>query len=395
MRRALLAAVLGWAAASCSDASARRLAEPTVDTLANGALAVMNDAPALWADTNGWKLVERYRVRGSIGDSIVLNNPQSVALDDAGRVYVMDQDPAIIKQFGTDGRLIRSIGRDGGGPGEFRVGFLTVTGSNLVVHDPRQSRTSVFDTSGTFLHSWASLCCYWTSINSDPGGHVLIPGISPPDSGNLYVRYAVEDGSADTLYLAPTPRDNEKTWTFKNGNRSTMMMSVPFSPQTVQRTSSDGGFLMGYSGGYSIVKSRGGRDTQMVFGRKWTPVAISSERKDAIIDSTVRNVTSMVKEDEARRIMKAGDIPGTAPAFTGFGADGAGNVWVQVDPGDDRNHTRFDVFDSTGTWLGQVAAPAGIINYRMAWHNGQLATWLEDDDGLPMVVVYDVKTGEN
>jgi hypothetical protein len=30
----------------------------------------------------------------------------------------------------------------------------------------------------------------------------------------------------------------------------------------------------------------------------------------------------------------------------------------------------------------------------MAWHNGRLATWLEDDDGLPMVVVYDVKKGD-
>lgn len=395
MHRVLVPALLCWVASACNDSSARRAAEPTVDTLASGGLVVMNDAPALWADTNGWKLVERYRVTGSIDDSIVLNDPQSVALDDAGRLYVMDQDPAVIKQFDTAGKLIRTIGRDGGGPGEFRVGFITVTGSNLVVHDPRESRTSVFDTSGTFLRSWASLCCYWNSITSDSAGYVLIPGMSPPDSGNLYVRYQVADGSADTLYLPPTPRGDEKFWTFASGSRTMMMMGVPFTPRMVQRTSATGGFLLGYSGDYRIVESRTGWDTQMVFGRKWTPVEISGERKDAIIDSMVDRVVGTANEDEARRIMKPGDIPDAAPAFFGFASDGAGNVWVQVDPGNDHDHTRFDVFDSTGTWLGQVAGPAGAINYRMAWHRGWLATELEDDDGLPIVVVYDVKKGKS
>jgi DNA-binding beta-propeller fold protein YncE len=82
-----------------------------------------------------------------------LTEPRSVALDATGGVYIADSKPAVIKQFGPGGGFIRSFGREGGGPGEFRIAFLATAPRVLVVHDAESSRTSVFDTTGAFLRS--------------------------------------------------------------------------------------------------------------------------------------------------------------------------------------------------------------------------------------------------
>lgn len=60
---------------------------------------------------------------------------RNVLADRAGRVYVLTRDPAILR-FGRDGRLERSIGRQGGGPGEMQLpGVLASSGDTLVVLD--------------------------------------------------------------------------------------------------------------------------------------------------------------------------------------------------------------------------------------------------------------------
>lgn len=110
----------------CGD-KGPKLDAPIVTTLPNGAVEVKNSGPSGWVDTTGWKLVELYRVGGVDAEGLgaeELVDPQSVALGAAGGVYVADQKPAVIKQFGPDGGYIRSFGREGSGPGEFQVAFI-------------------------------------------------------------------------------------------------------------------------------------------------------------------------------------------------------------------------------------------------------------------------------
>jgi hypothetical protein len=59
-------------------------------------------------------------------------------------------NPAVIKQFGSTGAYVRSIGRDGSGPGEFKAALVATAPGLLVVHDPASARTSVFDSAGGF-----------------------------------------------------------------------------------------------------------------------------------------------------------------------------------------------------------------------------------------------------
>lgn len=377
---------------ACSGRERSHLAAATVDTLPGGIVRVMSPGPTAWADTNGWKLVETQRILGSEGDSTVINEPMSLALDGEGRVYVADQSPAVIKVFDSRGQLVRTIGREGGGPGEFRVGFIAVQGSNVVVHDPQQLRTSVFDTSGTFVKSWTSLCCYWQPIVVDRAGRMYIPGMPPPGSGGMYIRYTIDGTTRDTLLLAPGPE--QKTWTFTSGsgkNRSMMSTSVPLSPGLERVVNPAGGFLSGYAERYEIAVSPHGRDTALVFGRTWAPVPVSTQRRQAIVDSSIREIAKSWGEEAARNQIKLGDVPTSAPAFTSIAVDGRGNRWVTIDPGDDSTHTWFDVFDTTGAYLGQVVGPPGLVSWRMIWKDDEMLAYVENAEGEPAVVKYAIQ----
>jgi len=145
----------------CAD-KGPKLDAPVVTTLPNGVVEVKNSGPSSWADTSGWKLVELYRVGGADAEGLgaeELVDPQSVAIDPAGGIYVVDQKPAVVKQFSPTGQYVRSFGREGRGPGEFQVGFVATGPGVFVLHDPQSSRTSVFDSAGTFVRGWASSCC--------------------------------------------------------------------------------------------------------------------------------------------------------------------------------------------------------------------------------------------
>jgi hypothetical protein len=54
-----------------------------------------------------------------------------------------------------------------------------------------------------------------------------------------------------------------------------------------------------------------------------------------------------------------------------------------IDPGDDTTHTWFDVFDTTGVYLGQVAGPPGLVSWRISWKDDALLAYVEDADGEP------------
>ena len=74
---------------------------------------------------------------------------RSVAVDDAGRIYVADAGDHQVKVYDENGDHLMNLGREGQGPGEFSgPGWATIAGSLLVVAD---MRLSIWDLSGQHL----------------------------------------------------------------------------------------------------------------------------------------------------------------------------------------------------------------------------------------------------
>ena len=387
-------AILLWLLAGCGTAESASLAHARTDTLPGGIIQVQNDAPTAWTDSTS-ELVEEARFSGQDGTPSELGQPRSMAVDGEGRIYVVDDKPAAVKVFSPDGKLVRTIGREGEGPGEFRVGFIAVRGAHLVLHDPRVARTSVFDTSGTFLRGWHSSCCYWADIQVDRQDRIYVPSMVAVRPGQkvggstAYVRWSLEGVALDTLWVPQ--RDPGKTWTveLKRGGKSVMMMStgVPFLPSMQLALHPDSGFVYGWNGDYRIVRSTTGSDSVRLFGRNWTPDPIGDARRKAEVESRVKQSAESYGEANVRAAFRLEDLPTSLPAFMSLRADLAGRIWVRRYPVADTTRSSFDVFDSTGAYLGPVALPFKLHEWGLqTWTRDGLVTIIEDDEGRPTVV---------
>jgi hypothetical protein len=383
-----------------------KLNAPVVTTLPNGATEVKNRGPSGWADTTGWKLVELYRVGGADAAGLgaeELVDPQDVALDAAGGVYISDQKPAVIKQFGPEGGYVRSFGREGGGPGEFEVAFIATAPGALAVHDPRSSRTSVFDTAGNFIRSWPSSCCYWSSIRITRDSVIHVPTSGPRtnlgEPGDRYfIRFRLDGTLVDTMKITvPHRGGEEKYWQLSGGTgKNTMMMmtGIPLAPEATWVLDPDGGAVVAWTGDYRFLATRTGLDTAQIVSLVATPAAASDERRTHIRDSMVNLYDKQMDKKAVEEAFKLSDIPSTAPYFQSIQIDGHRNRWVRPDDGGNPKAARFDVFDSTGAYLGAVPVPKTFgVSWNTVWGTERVATIAEDDDGLPVVVVYRIQRG--
>lgn len=367
-----------------------------VDTLPSGTLLVTSDGPTGWRDSSrAWQVVETLRIQPPEGSPGELVEPFTLAADGAGRIYVADQKPVVIKVFDTAGVLARTIGREGAGPGEFQVAFIALNGPNLVVQDPSQSRASVFDTSGSFVRSWTSSCCIWGDIAVDTAGRISIPTMVTPDSGKprrgqAYSRYRVDGGLIDTLFV-PERSEEGKVWRFTRGpsTRPTgmMMMSVPYAASMTSSQHPAGGFVRGWTGEYRIVRSPLGEDSSMVMTRPWTADPIPEAMRLAQVEQAVRNAKDMVGEAAAREAARLSDIPTLAPAYQSLRVDLDGNVWARRLVGSDSTRTLYDVFAPDGAWLGPVVVPVALPRWgALFFGHGVIYSAVEDADGRPAIV---------
>ena len=376
--------------AGCAGTEAIQLAEATVDTLPGGIIEVTAPGPTAWADTSGWKLVPDGQLEGGVGSAGELINPADVAVGDDGTVYVADADPAVIKVYDSTGAFVRTIGRDGEGPGEFRVAYLAVRGSYLLVQDPRVARASLFDTSGKFIRSWGTSCCFYGAPALDEQGRVVVRAMNTPDMHASWVlyRYDTLGTILDTLLL-PEQEAKPANWTIRQGGQGMISMLVPFSAQARFNFRSAGGVIHGWSGEYRLFISESGRDTLAMFGRAWTPEPLADERRDREYEERASSIAdNMVGMDEidVRNQMDKGLMPSHLPAFESLNQDPTGAIWVMLDA--DSGLTRFDVFDSAGVYLGRVHAPGLIPAWQSSWGRDAVYVREEDADGLPRVARY-------
>jgi DNA-binding beta-propeller fold protein YncE len=104
------------------------------------------------------------------------NRPTNVAVAPNGDLYVCDgYGNARVHRFSADGKLIRSWGEPGTGPGQFHLPHsLRVTPDNrLLVADRENDRIQIFDLEGSYLDEWTHVQRP-TDISLDRDGLVYV-----------------------------------------------------------------------------------------------------------------------------------------------------------------------------------------------------------------------------
>ena len=80
-------------------------------------------------------------------------DPTGVAVDDDGNIYVTDLESCRLFKFNSDGKLVKTVGGNGGKTGQFNVpwGIALSKDSKLFVCDTNNHRIQVFDTNLKFI----------------------------------------------------------------------------------------------------------------------------------------------------------------------------------------------------------------------------------------------------
>jgi hypothetical protein len=382
-RRAPLALLMLLVACGSSSETNSLAEAATVDTLPNGAVRVINHGPAEWADTNGWKLVLERTIQPASGTPGELLQPRGIAIRADGHLLVGDGPPAQAKLFGPDGEFIRTIGREGDGPGEYRSVNPAWMGDTVAVQDNRRGTT--FTITGEPIATFQAVCCVGgPPVKIDDRNRIRMTGSGVHAPGRFTSRWTWFSVAGERLDSLDVPSAGDgPTWSIDQGGGGVATYSVPFAGYSMAETLRDGRIIYGFTSNYSLLLSSNGTDTVAVFGRDdATPMPIP----DSIRQASFEQMTS---RDSYVSGAKLEEIPTTFPLWRELDQDGDGNIWVGR-PGPNGMSAFYDVFTLDGGLRGSVAMP-WTMAWQTSWGGDRVAVLDIDENDLPRIRVYRIQ----
>jgi tripartite motif-containing protein 71 len=146
-----------------------------------------------WTTGSGYGRVQEFDTSGNFlkvlatpgAGQLQVSNPESVAVDSSGNVYIADSGNYRIEVINSSGYYVRSIGGGYGSPpsdGQFTmtVGVAVDSTGNVYVSDAFGDRVQKFNSQGTYVSKLASV--------GSGNGQVNLPfGIAVDKADNLYI----------------------------------------------------------------------------------------------------------------------------------------------------------------------------------------------------------------
>lgn len=355
MKQRLPFLVLLLPALGCGSADADGGWAGTIDTLSNGVVHVQNPAEGVWAPNATWKVIEELRLGAVDAEGPEqFGEIRAIAVDGEGRIYVLDGHAQQVRVFDAGGRHVRTVGREGAGPGELRraMTMLFDPQGHLRVLDPQNNRISVFDTAGAYLEGLWMAGSFFTS--RWPGGYDDQGYFYNflPDFGEAFRFVMVKfDSTLVAVDTIPIPSYDGATfdYTSPDGNNS-LRTGVPFAPYLVWLLDPGRAMWLGINDAYRVVERSLEGDTLRVIEREYDRAPVTGADRDSAIAGLEWFTKEGGKIDPSR-------IPSSKPAYQTFFRDRVGNLWVLPFTASADQGRSTDVFDPDGRYLGSVHLP--------------------------------------
>ncbi len=387
-------ATLPLLAACGRDAGAAATAwAGTMDTLPSGRVVVTNPKTPIWDGGESWTVVEDLRI-GSFDDPGPYELGQVTALDvDAyGRIWALEAQAKEIRVFDAEGRYVRSIGRAGGGPGEFSgpAHAQFAADGRLWVADPQNNRVSVIDTTGTFVESHRIAGGFF--MVPWPGGFDLeghyylpIPRMDPDDGFGIgIVRFGPGMTPLDTIAQPEDPVERERFEYRSPSGDGRFMASIPFAPGFRTARSPLGTMWGLLTGEYRLFEIDRAGDTLRTIQNAYDPLPVTAADREAARESLSWFTEQGGQIDLSR-------VPGTKPAAEDLFVDEEGRIWVGrlTDRPEGQD---WDLFDREGRFLTRIRLPTPFRAVRRV--KGEYIYGVtEDEIGVPYIVRARIEPG--
>ena len=388
-----LASALGLAACGAGD---RPGSAPVVRDSA-GITIVENSAPA-WRPGEAWRIPAEPEVEIGVLEGEAPYQLYRVAgavrLSD-GRIVIANGGTSELRYYTPDGRHLHSVGREGDGPGEFRMigRIIRLPGDSVLAANLMPPpRLALFDDEGAFVRaitpapqspvgrlSDGTLVAHATvNVRNPQNGTIRIPAI--------VVLHAPASAAADTIVSLPGSEryvqiDQETGWF--------LIRPAPFGRSAHVAVAADR-IYAGENESYEVgVYVPGTGLTQLI--RRTRP---NRPVTRAMIDELRRRNLENARDDNERRAIERqlaeAAFPETLPAFSDLEADAAGRLWVKdYVVGGEEN--RWDVFEPDGRWLGTVVLPRGFNPTEIG--EDYVLGIVRDDLGVELVRVHRIEKG--
>lgn len=329
-----------------------------------------------------------------------------IAVDEDERIYVFDSQAPALRLYDSSGSFLRTLGRVGSGPGEYRDGdggLAALTDGRIVLRDPRNGRFVVFDASGEFSESWAGPSGQFTSSPMFPA---LDGGFYNPQfgaSGGFIVHYSSSGESIDTLRPPPNPLQPARISARAGGVSQTW--SVPFSASFLSTFHQDGHYVTARSDKYAIDLHRPD-GTVLRITRTAHPVSVKRGERLA----NEEEVYAAMRQVDPEWRWNGPAIPTTKPLLRRILAAEDGTIWAllhgegelnPLESGDRSTEdsdtqefiepTIFDVLSSDGRYLGEVQAPPEMLLSPMIIRGGYVWAVSVDQLGVQYLTRYKLR----
>lgn len=151
--------------------------------------------------TGDFRLTERLTIGSMDGEHDAFGRIMDVAIDGRGRILIADDLQHAVLVFDHEGQFLRSLGRQGDGPGEFQAPWRIAVDpqDSIFVWDTQLARMSIFSPTLAFVRSFAiSPAWLVNSMKFLPDGSLLVTAYGAADG--LTLRTLRRQGGAVTAF---------------------------------------------------------------------------------------------------------------------------------------------------------------------------------------------------
>jgi hypothetical protein len=384
----------------CAEAHASQRDRARVDTLPNGTVRVSNPPQGLWTQADAWRLVPDFQLGSADGpEAVIFSAISGLAVDYQGRIYVLDREANELRIFSASGQHLRTIGRAGGGPGEYRNanGLVWVARDTLVIVDQRGERYTLLTRDGAYVRAVPRQLGFfgWVFQGATVEGRIYEHASirSGTDYRPALVRTPLlGDGgprtARDTVLLPLPAVARIEPFSIQTA-RGGMMMGVPFAPSAVYHLDKRGRIWHGFGSEFRVFRSSVAGDTALEIRLDAQPAPVTkAEVEEWEQGESVKRFRGMGGQLDMSR------IPKVKPFYDGLYVSPDGDLWVSVPAA--AGEATFAVFNAEGRFLGRLSAK-GVTRYpylpAAVVHNDRLYLVGQDELDVPKVFVFRIEKG--